>query len=203
SRDGNKCCPLVDGNARVARLHAAHAALCTRVELHDFGHAADAVTDQTREDAPLAFRPRPEVAVRRREEALGVAPRLAGSDCLAIHLDVLAGNHLEAFATEYTVDLCWCHGCTFGTLTFACAKRRDTESCVASHAPAAARNATIRANENPRAILALMLVDGCTTSTVASSLPPPCRASSTSRAQRSPSGAEVRRTRAISPAAAC
>ncbi len=46
-------------------------------------------------------------------------------------------------------------------------------------------------------------VDGCTTSTVASSLLPRSRANSTSRAQRSPSGAEVRRTRAISPAAAC
>ena len=108
--------------------------------------------DEAREDAPLAFRPRAEVAVRRREEALGVASRLAGSDRLAIYLDVLAGDHLEASATEYAIDLFGCHGFTLGTLTFGWTKGRDTASCIASHAPAAAISATTRPSEIPRAI---------------------------------------------------
>ena len=74
-------------------------------------HAIDAVTDETRENAPFALRPMREVAVVRFEEALGVAPALAGRGGLAKHLDMVAGHHFQATTTEYTIDLLRRHRC--------------------------------------------------------------------------------------------
>ena len=63
ARDRQQRRPLVDGDAGVVGLHEPHAAHRAAVELHDVGHAADAVADQAREDAPFALGPLPEVAV--------------------------------------------------------------------------------------------------------------------------------------------
>src|SRR6185437_8990422 len=82
------------------------------VELHDVGHAQDAVSDQAREDAPLALGPCTEIRLVGDEKALRVASALAGRHRFAEHLDVGAGRHLEAAAAEYALDLLGCHGST-------------------------------------------------------------------------------------------
>ena len=97
--------PLIDRDAGVVGLHERHPGGRAPIELHDIGYAADAVPDQAREDPPFALGPLREIAVGRVEEALRVASPLAGGDRLAIHVDVVAGHHLQAAATEHTIDL--------------------------------------------------------------------------------------------------
>ena len=97
--------PLVDRHAGIIGLHELRAARRAAVELHDLGHAGDAVPDQAREDSPLALGPLPEVALAGVEEALRVAAPFAGRDRLAEYFDMLAGHHLQAAATEYALDL--------------------------------------------------------------------------------------------------
>src|SRR4029450_11611489 len=79
------------------------------IELDDIGNATDAVADQAREDAPFALGPMREIAIGRLQEALGVAPPFARGNPFAKHLDVLAGHHLQASASEDAFDLLGSH----------------------------------------------------------------------------------------------
>src|SRR4029453_382214 len=101
--------PLVDGGARIVGLHELRPALRAPVELHDFRHAVDAVSDEPRENAPLALGPLTEVAVAGVEEPFRVAATIAFACRFAEPLDVLARYHLEPVASEYAVDLFGIH----------------------------------------------------------------------------------------------
>jgi hypothetical protein len=96
---------LIDGRTRVVGLHELRPCDRAAVELHDVGHAVDAMADEPRENPPLALGPMREVAVARVQETLRVTAAFARPDGFAKHLDVLAGGHLQAAAAEYAVDL--------------------------------------------------------------------------------------------------
>src|SRR6202795_4822640 len=194
--------PLIDGDAGVVGLDEPCAAQRPAVELLDIGHAADPVSDQTREDAPFALGPLTEVGVARREEALRITASLAWSDRFAKHLDVLAGGHLQPSEAENAFDLLRRHGCTFVWGAAAGSRCAVTQS-AASKRSAVATSAISAPIETRRASRARARSARCTTSTVASSLLPLVRANSMSLTQRVASGVGPLRSRAISCGPAC
>ena len=105
---------MVDGDARVVGLDQGGTVGRAAIELHDIRDRLDAVADEARQDAPLAFGPLAEVSGRRREESLGVAPPFAGKRRLAEDLDVVAGHHAQATASEHAIDVGGRHGSLLG-----------------------------------------------------------------------------------------
>src|SRR5207249_2668933 len=147
----------------VVRLDEPYAPHRPAVELHDVGHATDAMPDQSRENAPFALCPLTKVAVACGQKALGVATALTRRDRLTKHFDMLAGGHFQPSTAENAFDLRRGHDCTIAARgALAGGSRCAVTQSAASHNRAAVATAMSAPNEIKRASRARVRSTRCT-----------------------------------------